>query len=141
MTKNARPVGRMPKRHQRMDWRNKENWRQHPELSLRSTEYVIGDPTTGNALLLLFAEYGPEATVNVHSHLVDYASIVLSGSIEVTRRIEEVGSIRLVSAGTAYGPLRAGPEGCTVLDVFALGEKSRDAIKAQYLGGPDEATL
>ena len=33
----------------------------------------------------------------------------------------EVGSIRVVDAGTAYGPLLAGPEGCTVIEVFATG--------------------
>ena len=37
----------------------------------------------------------------------------------ITRRLESPGSIRLVKAGTAYGPLVVGPEGCTVLEAFA----------------------
>ena len=41
--------------------------------------------------------------------------------IEVTRRNHEVGSIRVVNQGTVYGPLIAGPDGCTVIDVFATG--------------------
>jgi hypothetical protein len=41
--------------------------------------------------------------------------------LEVTRKVHEVGSVRIVKAGTAYGPLRVGESGCTVVDIFAAG--------------------
>jgi anti-sigma factor ChrR (cupin superfamily) len=69
--------------------------------------------------LVVVVEYAPGVRIGVHSHGSDYWSMVTKGSVEVTRRIELPGSIRLVRAGTAYGPLVVGDEGATVVEVFA----------------------
>lgn len=123
-----------PRRRQRhVDWRAPETWSHHSTLALKSGRYWIGDEAEGNRVLLAIIDYEPGAEVDAHAHLVDYASVVLRGSIEVTRKVEGVGSMRLVDAGTGYGPLRAGPEGCTVLDIFAMGDSDASAITAQYL--------
>jgi hypothetical protein len=127
-------AGSHPRRRQRRaDWKERERWIHHSELAFKTSRYIIGNQDLGNQVLLAFVDYEPGALVDAHAHLVDYASVVLRGSIEVTRTLEEVGSIRLVDAGTSYGPLRAGPEGCTVLDIFALGASEEDVVKAQYL--------
>jgi hypothetical protein len=71
----------------------------------------------------------------VHHHATDYISIVIDGEIEVTRKRHGVGDVRMVKAGTAYGPLKAGPQGCKVIEIFA----ERSGIMATFLGDDDLA--
>ena len=78
----------------------------------------------------LMVRYDPGSEVPVHFHDSDYCSLVVDGSIEITRKVHEVGSVRIVKAGTAYGPLKVGPQGCTVIDIFAAGPQG-----ITYLGG------
>jgi anti-sigma factor ChrR (cupin superfamily) len=73
----------------------------------------------GHDPVVVIVEYAPGTVIGVHHHRSDYYSMVLFGSMEVTRRAENPGSIRHVRAETAYGPLVIGDEGCTVLEVFA----------------------
>ena len=51
--------------------------------------------------------------------------------------MHRVGSVRFVAAGTVYGPLIAGPEGTTLIDVFA----DRDGVIPNYgnVGGAEQA--
>lgn len=72
-----------------------------------------GDP------VIVVVEYAPGTVIPSHHHESDYFSMVLRGDIEITRRRESPGSMRYVRATTVYGPLVVGPEGCTVLEVFA----------------------
>lgn len=77
-----------------------------------------GDPT---APVVLRMELPPGASVGVHSHDTDYVEIILEGSQLVTRRLHKAGDVRIVKAGTSYGPLVAGPDGATVLVIFRDG--------------------
>lgn len=117
----------------RVTWLEPGEWTQNDLLDLRSVGHLIGDRDKGDSVLVAVVDYAPHAEVPAHSHLVDYISVVVRGSIEVTKRQEGVGSIRIVRAGTGYGPLKAGPEGCTAVDIFALGGRGREAAAAQYL--------
>jgi mannose-6-phosphate isomerase-like protein (cupin superfamily) len=92
-------------------------WTEGPGGQGRFTAYPLGDDDHGPMVVLV--EYAPGVTIGVHHHESDYFSLVVSGAVTITRRSEAPGSIRLVKAGTAYGPLVVGPEGCTVLEVFA----------------------
>jgi hypothetical protein len=67
---------------------------------------------------VMVVRYEPDAEVPVHFHDVDYCSVVVQGSMEITRHLHDVGSVRLVRSGTAYGPLKVGSQGCTVIEVF-----------------------
>lgn len=100
----------------------------------RFTAYPLGDGEHDPVVSLV--EYAPNVRIGVHYHDSDYFSMVLTGEIEITRRLEQPGSIRLVRAGTAYGPLVAGPEGCTVLEVFA--DRST-FVAPHYLHAQDQA--
>lgn len=84
---------------------------------------------------VVIVQYPPGRTIPVHSHDADYCTIVVAGEIDVTRRPETVGDIRIVRGGTAYGPLVVGPEGCTVIDVFSR----RSAIPARFVKAADAA--
>ena len=79
--------------------------------------------------------YWPGSEVPPHFHNVDYCSVVVEGSIEVTRRVYEPGSMRFVRANTAYGPLKAGPEGCVVIDFFA-GGNADVPVETHFLDRP-----
>ena len=96
-------------------------WHELPDLKVSLRRYLLGGDGMHDNVMISVVHYGPGAVVPVHSHNVDYCSIVVAGSIEVTRRRYETGSMRIVRANTAYGPLDVGPDGCTVIDVFAGG--------------------
>jgi hypothetical protein len=71
----------------------------------------------------------PGVTVQPHSHVCDYTEILLEGSEQVTRKWHHAGDVRVVKAGTVYGPLVAGPEGVTKLIIF-----KDDRVRAVYAG-------
>ena len=110
-----------PKGQRRVTWEEPGDWTTVPENQLRYCKIELGVDDRGAATTMLVVKYEPGAHVAPHFHHADYCSIVVQGSIEVTRHHDDVGSLRIVNAGTVYGPLVAGPEGCTVIDVFATG--------------------
>lgn len=83
----------------------------------RSAVLPFGKEPT--APMVVVIEYLPNAHVDAHHHDTDYLSIVIRGSMIVSNHPESVGSVRSVTAGATYGPLEVGPDGCTVVDVFA----------------------
>ena len=114
-----------------LSWEQPGDWSQDVERMLQWCTLRLGTDESGaGATTVIVVHYDPGSRVEPHYHQADYCSIVVQGSITVTRREHGVGSMRVVKAGTAYGPLIAGPEGCTVIDVFATGvpDPSRSAI-------------
>ena len=100
-------------------WKDTEDWVEVPELQLRYKSLPFGGE--GDETRAVLVRYDPGSEVPVHHHPSDYCSLVVEGSVEVTRKLHEVGSVRIVKAGTAYGPLKIGESGCTVIDIFAAG--------------------
>ena len=78
----------------------------------------LGEPDDPHRPLIMLVRYAPNIIVKPHAHASDYASLVVDGDVVVTGRQHRVGSIRLVAAGTVYGPLVAGESGTTLIDVF-----------------------
>lgn len=78
----------------------------------------MGDPADESRPLIVLIEYAPGIVVRAHHHRTDYLSMVVRGEVTVSGRVHRSGSIRRVAAGTTYGPLRAGPEGVLMVDVF-----------------------
>lgn len=104
-----------------LTWDEPGDWKHDPDQKLSYVSLRMGEDETGAAGTVLIVKYEPGSLVAPHYHHADYCSVVVEGSIEVTRRNHEVGSIRIVNAGTVYGPLVAGPEGATVIEFFATG--------------------
>ncbi len=112
-----------------VSWRDPGDWQQGEKL--RYVMERIGlDPEGGTGVLVV--EYEPGCKVDVHYHDCDYCSIVVEGSIEISHVIHKVGEMRFVKAGTVYGPLIAGPEGCTVIDIFAVGHDPMSARNTYF---------
>lgn len=69
----------------------------------------------------------------VHFHKSHYMSIILRGSLQVGKRWYKAGDIRLQEKGSVYGPEKAGPEGCFMLNIFA----DRRGYTPTLLGEPE----
>lgn len=78
----------------------------------------MGDPDDPQRPLVMLIRYAPNIEVRPHAHACDYTSIVVEGEVTVSGRKHGVGTVRVVAAGTTYGPLIAGPEGTRLIDVF-----------------------
>jgi len=74
-----------------------------------------GDP--GRPLTVL-SEYPPNHRVAPHTHGCDYTEIVVEGALRVGKVELGKGDVRIMKAGTGYGPLVSGPDGCKVLTIF-----------------------
>jgi hypothetical protein len=133
-------------------WQRNTSWDQlgwaHLPDGSRVSSVRVGEPNDPNAPVVLRMEFPPGGTVGVHSHDTDYTEIIIAGSQRVTRKMHTVGDVRVVKAGTAYGPLVAGPEGATVLIIFRDGrwrgragrsspeEDERREILAAFIDAP-----
>lgn len=107
-----------------ISWKMGGKWTQGKNLRYLR-EYLGADPENGT--LVLVVHYEPGCEVGVHHHECDYCSIIVEGTINISHVDYGVGHMRFVKAGTVYGPLIAGPEGCTVIDIFAVGSDPESA--------------
>lgn len=114
-------ITRRKKGQRSYSWEDPGDWTHVPDKKLSYAWVPIGTDEGGAAGRIMVVKYEPGAYVAPHYHHADYCSVVVQGSMEVTRRTHGTGSIRVVNAGTVYGPLIAGPDGCTVIEFFVTG--------------------
>ena len=116
------------------------NWEDLDKIELPtgviSSMYRVGDPTRAESPTVFKVFYPPGCTIEAHTHDCDYTEIILEGSQRVGATWHHAGDIRIGLANRGYGPLVAGPEGTTVLFMFATG-----AWPAIKLGNNDGSTL
>jgi hypothetical protein len=86
-----------------------------------ATMYKIGMPDNPQAPTVFKMWFPPGCTIETHTHDCDYSEIILEGSQMVGRKTLYPGDIRIGLANRGYGPLVAGPEGASVLVIFATG--------------------
>ena len=98
--------------------------------------YRVGMPDEPGSPTVFKAYYPPHCTVEAHTHDCDYTEIILEGSQRVGATWHHAGDIRIGLANRGYGPLVAGPEGATVLFLFADGR-----WPAITIGNNDGSTL
>lgn len=98
--------------------------------------YRVGDPDDEASPTVFRVFFPPGCLVEAHTHACDYTEIILEGSQRVGAQWHKAGDIRLGLANRGYGPLEAGPEGATVLFMFADGR-----WPAHKLGNNDGSTL
>ena len=83
--------------------------------------YRVGLPDQPGAPTIFKVYFPPDCHIEAHTHDCDYSEIILEGSQKVGSQWHYPGDIRIGLAHRGYGPLVAGPEGATVLFVFADG--------------------
>ena len=103
-------------------WHRETSWEelevQELPNGIRNRRFLIDSGKDPSAPIVFWTYFPPHTVTPAHSHECDYAEIILSGSQQVTRRWHKAGTVRIVKAGTVYGPLVAGPEGATVIVIF-----------------------
>ncbi len=102
------------------------SWDQLGEVVIEATgvetsSYRIGLPSLDSSPTVFKVYFPPDCRIEVHTHACDYSEIILEGSQKVSGKWLYPGDIRIGLANKGYGPLIAGPEGVTVLVIFADG--------------------
>lgn len=98
--------------------------------------YRVGLPNQEAAPAVFKVFFPPGCTIEPHTHDCDYSEIILEGSQKVGNKWLYPGDIRVGLANKGYGPLVAGPDGVSVLVIFANGR-----WPALTLGKTDGSTL
>jgi len=98
-------------------------WRDGGGEGIRYARFPLNEanPRSPNVILTVF---GPGAEVPPHTHDCNYFEYIIDGEQTVGKVRFGKGDVRLVKGGTGYGPIKVGPEGCTVLIVFEDGSRS-----------------
>ena len=85
---------------------------------IRTSHFVAGEEDNPAAPHVFISDWPPNVEADPHTHAVDYFEYVISGTQRVGKNWFKAGDIRIVKAGTNYGPLVSGPEGCRVMVTF-----------------------
>lgn len=101
-----------------------------------TSQYRIGLPSENSSPTVFKVYFPPHCRIEAHTHDCDYSEIILQGSQKVSGRWLHEGDIRVGLANKGYGPLIAGPDGVTVLVIFADGN-----WPAVQIGAGDGSTL
>jgi hypothetical protein len=86
-----------------------------------TAKYRVGMPDQEGSPTVFKVYFPPDCFIEAHTHDCDYSEIILEGSQKVGNQWHYPGDIRIGLANRGYGPLVAGPEGATVLFIFADG--------------------
>ena len=103
---------------------------------VETSSYRIGLPSLDAPPTVFKAYFPPDCRIEAHTHACDYSEIILEGTQKVSGKWLYPGDIRIGLANRGYGPLIAGPEGVTVLVIFADGH-----WPAVTIGKGDGSTL
>jgi len=81
----------------------------------------IGKPSSDTSPTEFKVEFPPNCRIEAHTHECDYSEIIVKGSQQVSGKWLQEGDVRIGLANRAYGPLISGPDGVTLLVIFADG--------------------
>jgi hypothetical protein len=105
------------------------------EDGTRFAAFFLGDGEGDPAVFPM--EVTADYQFPLHYHKSHYISIILRGSLQVGKRWYKPGDIRLQEKGSVYGPEKAGPEGCFMLNIFA----DRRGYTPTLLGEPEPESV
>jgi mannose-6-phosphate isomerase-like protein (cupin superfamily) len=91
----------------------------------------LGEDPHGPCAITFHLE--PNLEFAAHYHDTDQCFVVLEGSIRVGRTWYGPGSVRVQNAGSVYGPVLSGPEGCEAISFYG----DRSAIPDQFASERD----
>jgi len=82
------------------------------------------DEADDHSPTIILTKFGPGAEVPPHTHDTNYFEYILEGQQTVDKTSFGPGDVRIVKSGTGHGPIKVGPQGCTVMIVFQDGSRS-----------------
>lgn len=94
------------------------------EGGVRFTQFLIDPNDTADSPAVVLAKFEPGEEVQPHTHACNYLEYIVDGSQTVGKVLFNAGDVRWAAAGTGYGPIKVGPDGCTVMIVFQSASKS-----------------
>ena len=91
-------------------------WKTDPD----GIRYVTFSTTPGDPAspLTVLSEIPANFREPPHKHGCNYTEIIIDGEMRVGKVDLSKGDVRVMQAGVGYGPLIAGPKGCTRLTIF-----------------------
>ena len=84
------------------------------------------EPDERDGPILMLVELPPNLRGEAHFHKSDSVTVVIEGSIKISGRWFEPGSVRVQNAGQVYGPTLTGPEGFRGMLIFEKRSASAD---------------
>ncbi len=87
-------------------------------LGVRASYFPIGDPKADNTPVAVVVEMKPGFVIMRHAHPCDRFEVIVRGTLEADDHVLHVGDVMTSAAGEMYGPKKAGPDGCTTIEVF-----------------------
>ncbi|MCB2059641.1 MAG: hypothetical protein R3E09_17300 [Novosphingobium sp.] len=92
-------------------------WAKGTSDGIDYARFLMDEDDTSSPLVIL-TKFQPGEVVEPHTHGTNYFEYVIDGEQTVGKVKFGPGDIRFAKAGTGYGPITIGPEGCTVVIVF-----------------------
>jgi anti-sigma factor ChrR (cupin superfamily) len=92
-------------------------WGQGASQGIKYARFLMDEDDASSPLVIL-TRFEPGEVVAPHTHGTNYVEYVVSGEQTVGKTRFGPGDIRFAKAGAGYGPIRIGPDGCTVVIVF-----------------------
>jgi anti-sigma factor ChrR (cupin superfamily) len=98
-------------------------WRPGQDPGVTYARFPL-DAENPEAPMVILSRFEPGARVEAHTHDTNYFEYIIEGEQTVGKTTFAKGDVRQVTAGTGYGPIVVGPDGCTVLIVFQEAARS-----------------
>ncbi|TAK99461.1 MAG: hypothetical protein EPO08_16420 [Rhodospirillaceae bacterium] len=95
-------------------------WREGSGEGITYARFLTDDTKPSSPAIVL-SKFEPGVVVDAHTHDTNYFEYIIAGEQTVGKVTFGIGDVRLVTGGTGYGPIKVGPQGCTVLIVFENG--------------------
>jgi len=99
-------------------------WGQGTGPGIQYARFLLDEENAATSPMVILSKFEPGEVVDPHTHGCNYFEYIIEGSQRVGKVNFERGDVRWAAAGTGYGPIVVGPEGCTVLIVFQEAAKS-----------------
>ena len=99
-------------------------WGQGASPGIQYARFLLDEDNAASSPMVILSKFEPGEVVDPHTHGCNYLEYIIEGSQRVGKTDFAKGDVRWARAGTGYGPIVVGPEGCTVLIVFQEAAKS-----------------
>ncbi len=93
-------------------------WGQGSGPGIQYARFLLDEQNAATSPMVIMSKFEPGAEVEPHAHGCNYFEYIIEGSQKVGKLNFKAGDVRWASGNTGYGPIKVGPEGCTVLIVF-----------------------
>jgi anti-sigma factor ChrR (cupin superfamily) len=99
-------------------------WAKGTSPGIQYSRFILDEENPATSPMVIMSKFEPGEVVEPHTHACNYFEYIIEGSQMVGKVNFAAGDVRWAAGGTGYGPIKVGPEGCTVLIVFQEAAKA-----------------